>query len=1281
MKIISLILTILLFTTFKPYKHEKVKDEGLIQPGIPELIIPQYNKLKDIHPEIFLVSKGSPSSFICTPNEYISAAKELQSAIKNLTGVKLIIISDTDSRARIPFVNNLIILGNRSTSKISSDLYDRFYSLMDLKYPGKNGYSVRTLHDPFGNGFSAVLVGGSDKDGVASGVKAFADHLKSLPAFRGRNLSLSWTMLTKPGDGLKIPSDIRDFETWEASEGYGSVGYFGWNSISKRMAMYYMTGNPFHAREVVRLSFPDKQALKEIDEIDGERIENKNDPLAGPYHYNATMTILFWDIIEESPVFTDNERLDITNAFARRLDHEGTTPFDKNTYRINSVPSRVGPRHGQWSALSLYSLGRYFNKYYPSPLWAQAERAGKLAFASLHEHSYVEGEADALGWYCTGIAPVLTYMILTGDRKPLENGVLTELLRGQEVLISGLVPDGNLNSAALDFFNKAVYLTGDGRWISYRERTGMDTDIFRLGQSFWPEDHIKPALPADLTGKWTINYMPEEMWKRRNTNFSLEQSFQNMSFRSAPDSGGDYIHLKGYNGAYRNPYHTYSIIELRLNGETLLKGFNNQVITSADGMVEPVVPMDAALLYHEATKNVAVAVVRVPNLPYTNWQRSLIQKTCNYVLIMDDLTFRSGNPENTDAEMLIRVETNWETPRRSWIQKENYIEVEPDGKFSKNSHELHPSDIMHITGKRNISMIWSKNVKDGENIKFFYLLGQNKTGNQGDLACMKLSNNVVALSLPEPAIAVAGDYMDNSAELMILSGKSLYGQRVSSAGFGYVLAESDTPVTIDWDFDTGNMELINTVPVKLELAVNNPGLTLNGKNIKGRKLNGNFIFEISPGRNYIKKAILSTDIREKLLAQLYNCNKLAEKIYNDQIPKEVTTTIPSSPVMVPVMQTMLHGRPATSEVIPSEDEDMICTAVANTIVIMDGEGKEIRKMNTSGDIRVLHWWADHSLLLAGCVDEQLVAFDKQGNKKWEFTSVMDPAVYEAGKPYWFKSAYPGIYGLYSGVFDKGKSRVFVGSACTLEILDENGSLVKRIPVFWGPGRRFLMIDQTDGSKNLLVGRWSNDWPTFAVINSQTMSETSRGYNNVPGGHTFVNGWSAMNRYDNFHTDLNGDGRKEIVSAINGTWNRVTIYDEDGKPLFNTQIGPGIIGERTNIRMMDVGDIDGDGKQEIVVGLSSGFVNALDHKAQKIWSKSLSSPPTIVKIIKETEITWLCVACEDGRILAMDNTGKIHQEGILKGKPIDIQVIKSKGLPLTVVFSDLGEVSGFRLFSY
>ena len=1244
---------------------------------VPEFVTPVYDKLKNLDLEIPLVTGSKANCAIITPMIYNESARVLQEIIEKRTGIKVPVISDTDPKAATPLLTNAIILGNRSTSKISGELYDRFYSLMDLKYPGPKGYSVRSLHNPYGNGFSAILVGGSDVEGVSAGAKAFATYLEELPAVNSGTLSVGWTMLTRLGDGVKIPTDIREFETWEASKGYGSVGYFGWNSISKRMAMYYMTGDPFHAREVMRLSFPDAQALKEIDEIDGERIENKKDPLAGPYHYDAMMLILFWDMIEESPVFTDPERLKFTNAFARRLDHEGTTPFDKTTYKRDAVPSSVGSRHDQWSAMSLYTLGRYFNKYYPSPMWAQAERAGKLSFGSLHNHAWVSGESDQLSWYCTGIAPVLTYMIMTGDSIPLENGVLQQLLHGQEVLISGLTPDWALNSAALDFLNKAAYLTGDGRWITYLQRTEMDTDIFRLGQSFWPDDKIKPALPYDLVGKWLINPMPEEMWRRRGNNFTLEQSFQNMSFRSAPDAGGDYILVKGYNGAYRNPYHTYDINELRLNGATLLKGFNNQVLSSADGMVEPIVAMDAALIHNDVTGQVAAVTGELPNLPFINWRRSLALRTGQYALIADDITFRTDN-QNTQSEMLVRVETSWEMPGAKWIPEYNYVKINPVEVNTKNSFELHSSEIMDVKPGRVTYMVWQHPVKNGQKRTFFHLLGQNMSNKNEGLANLRLEDNAAALALPEAALAVSGQYLAFQGELILLSENTLYGHAIRTTAFAETLLASDKPVEADWQFEKGTLSVITNQPVKLTLALSSAKIVLNGITAMGKKENNLYSFDLTAGRHEITGAKPSAQIRKSLSVELRKLLKLGHERRAQQLERSASLIKPTFPVFTPVVQANIGGKPIESIIIPSPDGELICTATGNTILVLNSEGKEIRKMTTTGEVRVLRWWAEPKLLLAGCIDEQVFAFDEKGNIKWKFTSVMDPAVYEAGKPYWFKSAYPGVYGLYSGYFDDGKSRAFVGSACTLEILDENGQLVKRTPVFWGPGRQFLMVDAADGSKNLLIGRFGNDWVSLAAVGSKTLAEVGRGYIGVPQGHTYVNGWDAMNRYDNFLVDLEGDGKKEVVSAINGTWNRVSIYSENGNPLYNAQFGPGIRGPRTNMRMMDIGDLDKDGKQEIIVGLSAGFVNALDGQAKKLWAKLLSSPPTVVKIVKEAGKTWICVGCEDGTVLAMDARGEILKQAKVTGKPVDLRIINIPGGQIAVMTTDTGELNGFRI---
>ena len=1245
-------------------------------PPPPPPVPPQYDTLKDLHREIHLVRDGRPNAAIVAPavRVYQAAAADIQREIKDRTGVTLPIVADDDPQAALPLQGHRIVIGNRSTNKTIGALYDLYYCLVDLKYPGPEGYVIRTVHNPFGNGHSVVLVGASDDVGVERGTRALAEVLAKATGGSGE-MALGWTMQTQLGRGVKPPTELREFKTWEDSKGYGSIGYFGWCSISKRMAMYYMTGDEFSAREFVRLAFPDRQALKEIEEIDGERIENKQDPLAGFYHYNAHLAILFWDLIEESPVFTDDERLKITNAFARQLNHRR----GEGIYGRTQPPNMVGTRHGQWSAISLYCLGRYFDKYYPDPVWAHCVRASELAFQSLHQHAWVAGESDNLFWYNTGTAPILTYMVLSGDRKPQENGVLDELLRAQEVLISGRVPDWALNSAALDYLHKAAYLTGDGRWVTYRQRTGVDTDVFRLGQSFWPEPTIEPALPLDLVDAWTVHRLPEPAWTSRGSGLPLDESFYVASFRSAPDASGDYLLLDGFNGASRNPYHTFAILELRLDGRTMLQGYHNQVQTSADGMVEPRVAMDAALRASEVVGPTALAVGEVPQAAFCNWRRTICQRTGRYALVVDDLTFR------TDSQNM-RVDTAWQAPGGRWNQQDRAIRVPGGGSSAGGTAvELRSCDDQEVAPGRIVTMTWTGSVAADQRRCVFYLIGRTDPQSGDGLACERVAENAAVLGLPQAALAVAGQHGQMHGELVVLAEDHLYGHGLRQAGIGSVLVSSDVPVDLDWDFARGELHVVVTEPTVLQLGLAAPDeVRIGDQPLRGSDAAGLYQVSLAPGRHALSGASPAAKSAGELGSAL---RQLLVETHKQRAEAEAVADAPAAePAIIdlPVaFTTQVAGPVAAMIQIPSTAQADLCLATGQDVHVLSPEGNEIRRLQTDGKVRVLRWWKEHDLLLAGCVDEQVVAFDSQGRRRWSYTSEMDPAVYEAAKTYWFKSApgHEGIHGLYTGGFDEGKSRCFVGSACTLEILDETGSLVKRTPVFWGPGVRFLLVPGPAGSTDLLVARWPNGTDQLAIVNSRTMATTGRGYAGVPAGHSYVGGWTAQNRTGLFHEDLDGDGTKEIATAINGTWNRVTVYSEQGKPLYNAQFGPGPGNvPRAQMRDMDLADINVDGKKEIVVGIAEGLVVALSHRCEKRWSVRLPSPPVSLRCIQPRGAgpTWIVVGCEDGSVAVLDGQGTLRQRGQVNGRPTHMVALPTVAGTLAVLATDRGAVTAFRI---
>jgi hypothetical protein len=1383
-----------------------------------EPIPPQYTTLKNLYINTDLVRAGKANVKIAIPanSRYRAAALEIQKQIKAQSDVEIPIVAD--SQIKIPLEENVILLGNRSTNSAIRVLYDRFFALTDLKYPGAGGYELRSVHNPFGNGCNAILVGGSDDAGVAAASGVLLQKLRAAKV-ANENLSLGFLMEIKLGGGVVVPEELKDFQIWEASKSYGSSGYFGWNSISKRLAMYYMTGDASQAREALRLAFPDARTKEEIARVDGELIENKDDPLAGTYHYNSTQMILFWDLVEESPVFSDAERLKVINAFSRQLKHR--VENDGNIYGLRGPAQTIGSRHGLYGALSLYALARYFHRDDPaSPVWNQAWRGSNFYFAPLSQpHPWVFGENDNLFWYSTGLAPILTYMTLSGDHRGIESGALAELLHGQELLWDGRNNDRNLAYASLDYFNKAADLTGDGRWITYRERTGINTDIFRLGQSFWPDENLKPGEPNDLLNRWTIGALPPAYAARRATGFSLEQSFTNASFRTATDGDGDYVLLDGLNGGGRNPYHTFAILELRLNGKNVLQGYNNQVQTKADGCVEPIVALDAEHLYSDVVGQTATFTAAVPRAPFCDWTRTLVQRVGRWVLVMDDLKFRT-NSENFQAQFLWqKTGSGWRAPDKSvariaqsgssnqwrssaptiraldtkyvhapmegnatadlanlgivvlradkvgqwldlpfetkvnwrgklWARLLDYddrgtVKFSLDGQDLNIAHDSYAPDVApaevdlgerelkagtHVlrfetTGKnaqsRNsfvgiygvaletpganapafndvaqvvsadaletqikgdiAAQVWEGKSKIGENKKFFSLVGQGSETQP--LAAHRLSDSASALRTPQPALAVAGEFQNSNGDLIVLENDHAFGHNARSVGAGSTLLRASTPIDFDWDFESGELNISNAQVADIILKIDpRIQITRDGKALGSTSDAGGAKFSLPAGRyalQNIKPALQTLTELKNQLAQL--------PIAPVAAPSQAGST-PSAPALKTVFEAKADGVIAATEIVDDAGKPRIFTASDKTITEFDGAGKVVRTMETDGPIRVLHWWPQHKLLVAGCTDEKVIAFDESGHRKWEFTSVMAPEVFRAGKQYWFKSApgHGGIHGLDSGVFLKNESQLFVGSACTLEILDENGKIVKRLPQFWGTVALFKIIPAPDGSLNLLAARSITEYPNLAVINNKTLDPSPRSFRDVPPDVTPVNGWTDQARFHIFYLDVDGDGKKEIVSEITGAWNRVTVWDESGVPKYNVQFGPGenIYSGGMNkigiapIRDLDVADIDGDGKPEIIVALDSKLIVALDGKCEIKWSRKLQEVPTALKIVDGK----IAVGCENGDVFLLGEKGATLRRENIGARVNDLKMLRADGNGSTpvVAFGSDGSLHAFAV---
>lgn len=804
-------------------------------PQISEIL-----QLKPLYLETPLVEAGVAIPIVVPADgAYNADAAVIANAIEAAGGSRPAVIKDDAFGIGLAIDQHLIVLGNRSTNKLLSALYARHYSLTDLRYPGPGGHEVRTLHNPLGNGKNVIIIGGSDAAGVTNATLLFSQRVGEVSR-SDQGLTMGPLMEIQLGAGITPPMDLEQFTTWDGSAVDGNGP--GWNSISKRMAMYYMTGDPFHAQEALRLAFPNEQAKAELEVLDGARFDNINEPLSEPNPAFAHRMVLYWDLIEESSVFSDDDRLKVTRALAKQVEQPGLAEILANS----AVPEAVGTASAQWRALALYSLGRYFARDYSDPFWPAAMEKGSTQFQSLHGHAWVVGAVEPPEAYNAAIAPVLSCLELTGDRAPVDNGVLKILLRGQEILASGRESDWALRQGAITFFHQAADLTGDGRWVEYARRAGANLDAFRVGQSWWPS--VAPAPPAGLADAWQVHSLPSALWQSRNTGLSEEESFQFMSYRSASDATGDYILFQGFDDDVVDGNGGPGLLELRQAGQTILQGTHNQFHTQAEGVERSGTPVDAALIHQRVLGEMAVAVTEVRGADVADWRRTLLNRQGHYTLILDTFT---PQVDSTSFE----AQLTWAADQGAWaVGPGASCVLLPGAPDPSKTPTIQSSRAMApiFTGKE-VTFHLSAVAAIGQPQHLFTAIARGPVG--GGVACVPLNEHAAALRLPQPAVAASGSFDDLEGELVLLSPDYVYGLNLVGAR---ELIRTDAPIEIAWDLSGGIIEVVTSKITAITLALEGPEkLRLDRTPLTGDMAEGRLRITLEAGRHRITGATLS----------------------------------------------------------------------------------------------------------------------------------------------------------------------------------------------------------------------------------------------------------------------------------------------------------------------------------------------------------------------------------------------------------------------------------------
>lgn len=441
------------------------------------------------------------------------------------------------------------------------------------------------------------------------------------------------------------------------------------------------------------------------------------------------------------------------------------------------------------------------------------------------------------------------------------------------------------------------------------------------------------------------------------------------------------------------------------------------------------------------------------------------------------------------------------------------------------------------------------------------------------VAVLPLNAHAALLRLPAPALAFSGAYPGiGRGDLVVLENDRLSGCGITELT-GIFTATA--PVLLDWKFD-GAYEISGKPGTEIRLAGQYLRLPDSGKQ-QGTVRSGETVNQWRQLLQTLRPAANTAAAHNFPAPEKFAPRQLAE--FSDLL----------------------------AWVKP--DGDRILVGAGKQLTELDARGGKLREFTLPASVTAAVRQGDQ--LIAGSRDEKVTAFDATGKVRWTFTSQLTPEVEASQKYYWFKGAYPGIFSLTADA-----TRIYVGSACTLEELDTDGKLVKRHAQTWGPARELALLPSPDGGHETVGLRHSAaDGIYMWSVNSANGANRTLFKDTLPGFKNFP-AFGSMYRTHMEVADVDNDGQAKLIADAQGMYLWMNVYDFHGQPKYQVNLGPG---DKSMSRVFPSWRggrfLPGNQWGAALISINRELL-VLNGKLQPQWSRDLPFQPQYVAVLPD-----------------------------------------------------------------
>lgn len=795
-----------------------------------------------------IVAGGQARAIICCADEpaWRESAMAVRRAVREATGVELPLVSDRELTAEQFAGNNLILVGHLDNNRWVARLYHNFFVCLDQGFTGRKGYVIRTVHDPFGTHHNQILLGGSFAEGTRRAAEAFGKLVRSKAA-RGelvldRLLELEFDPDQRQGEALEPLAEkqraaaIANGRRLMLSPGQARSGV---GQLIDHGVRYHRTGDPACAAVCRELLL----ALEEYHRTDPHNVAHGmrryDRDFRDAYTYEVAIV---WDLVEECGLFSDAERLAITNLLVRLgLECVVYQGWDRAaSIERWAQNTRIVHNHLTFPALGVLFAGNYLKRHYGVGYvddWLTV--AHGIFNGQKHWSKPLE---DSASYQWIPVIHTMIYSLAEDDRTFFEEGharsaanvalMVTDNAGYQAAF--GDYPALTSSSCVPPVLQVAGWYYRDRGFLWGAELAGRSTHFY-VGQPY--NSAVPGQAPADHVGLRVARLEAESYEAAKRTpkgegpNLPLAQVFDKLTLRAGWQRGDEFLMLDGFGRGNHMHFDVNAIVSYSAGGWPLLVDgeyiksmpkYHNSLVVLRDGAAEPA-PAVAGLARAEDFGGPAYARTWVEGYSGARWTRTLLWQPGDCLLVADEaLAQEPGRytlrccwrPWGLATLAGDRLDVTHGPVRLTLVNG--------DGAPCTLETMKKVDDLPVSRLAQQVSL----DLTPGQSYRFVNLLRAEPSDGKTPLAARRIAPDAFVLQRgPRSDVAAFGPGetrlpgVDTDAEFLLLGAGRLLAVGVSRLACGQDVLRADAPVSLALDFSTRRGRLIATAPARLTLRV------------------------------------------------------------------------------------------------------------------------------------------------------------------------------------------------------------------------------------------------------------------------------------------------------------------------------------------------------------------------------------------------------------------------------------------------------------------------------